>query len=323
MTKNELKSIIGECVQEIITEMQYPKAGPEIRDEPVGPDNPMVSSDEKIKRRLEAAKIYSQLKKFLDSIHAEPSVIKQLNDLRKSTDFEIERHEYPKDNDNIPTKLSAELNESSKSKLKELIFESIEEIKYEEENCLAGDMEELDKAVKSHSKDCCVEKDDKGNYNINGVPPHSFSIRPKNSGVYDVVYFKDNTDRTKILNLDIKKVKEFVNEKLKSKTLNYVKTAYNKNAENDKDKVEKSNNPRHNIVTKKEIKDVKNDEKNYNEAQVKNEADLPINNPYKEVGKLKRQNENPIKGTKPDYTYPKQKNKDITIKSKKTTKFKK
>ena len=42
----------------------------------------------------------------------------------------------------------------------------------------------------------------------------------------------------------------------------------------------------------------------------------------KVVDKIKRQKEGSLKGTKPDYTYPKQKDKKITIVRKKTTKFK-
>lgn len=207
--------------------------------------------------------------------------------------------------------------ENLKNKLKQLVKESIEEIKYEAKDCIAGEMEEINKIVKEYSKDCELAKGDDGNYALEGKFPHRLHIRPQSEGIYDVLYFKDNTDRTKKLNLNLEELKTFIKDALKSKDLNYVQKAYNKNAENSKDKVEKvENGIRHNILTKKEVKDVKNDNKDYNEQAVKDEKDLPVNNPYREVGKFKRQNENPVKGTKPDYTQPKLSKKDskLTVK---------
>ena len=206
--------------------------------------------------------------------------------------------------------------QSLKNKLKKIIIESIEEIKYEEEGCLMEEMEELDKMVKEHNKNCGVEKDDKGNFNINGAPPHQFSVRPMSAGIYDVVYFKDATDRLKKQNLNLKELKEFIKEKLTKKSLNYVKTAFNKNAENNKDKVEKGDLPKTEPIKHKEVKDTKNDNKDYNEMTVK-EDDLP-DKPYRPLEKTKKQNEHPIKGTKPDYTQPKSSKKDnkLTIKPK-------
>lgn len=192
---------------------------------------------------------------------------------------------------------------SLKTKLKKLIAESMEEIKHEDADCLAGEMAELDKMVKEHDKKCSIDKDDTGNYNMNGDPIHNISIRPMSAGIYDVVYFKDTADREKKLNLKLKELKAYVTEKLKNKNLNYVKTAYNKTADNTNDKVEKTENPIHHKFAKKEIKDTKNDNKDYNELPVKDE-DMP-EKPMREVEKFKKQNETPIKGTKPDYTYPK------------------
>lgn len=193
--------------------------------------------------------------------------------------------------------------ESLKSKLKKFIIESIEEIKYEEKECLSSEMEEIGKLVKEHNKECCVEKDDKGNYNINGAVPHHFSIRPMSEGIYDVVYFKDATDRTKKQNINLKELKEFIKDKLTNKSLNYVKTAFNKTSKNSEDQIEKGDLPRHNIVTKKEVKDTKNDNKDYNEMTVKDD-DLP-DKPLRPLDKTKKQSEHPIKGTKPDYKQPK------------------
>lgn len=213
--------------------------------------------------------------------------------------------------------------ESLKSKLKEIISESIKEIKVEDENSLVQDMEEVDKLVKEYHKSCDVVKDDKGNYNISNIPPHHFSIRPMYAGIYDVVYFKDSVDRTKKLNLNIKDLKEFIKSILDTNTLNYVDKSYNRCAENDKDQVEKSENPRHDILTKKEVSDKKNDNKDYNEFSVKDE-DLP-NKPMRDSTKFKKQNEHPIKGTKPEYKQPKldKKESKLVIKQKSKGKLKK
>jgi hypothetical protein len=214
-------------------------------------------------------------------------------------------------------------HKSLKSKIKSLIAESLEEIKYKDEEGLAEIVEALEKSVKSKFKDATVMYDDSKNITIDCGIPHFFRISPQSIDVFHVLYYKDRTDRTKKLNLSTEAMKEFVNEMLKTKDLNYVKKEFNKAAENNKEKESKTENPTHHKFVKKEVNDTKNDEKNYNEPMVKEKTDLPVNNPYKDATKFKRQNENPLKGTKAPYTYPKQKNKDITIKPKKTTKFKK
>jgi len=211
--------------------------------------------------------------------------------------------------------------DSKRSELKKVISEVIEEIKLEEFDGIGEIVDALSKEVKSKYKEANVMFDDSKNITIDCGQPHRFSIRPKSMNIFDVLYIKDGTDRDKKLNLNIDELKTYINDKLKSKDLNYVKKAFNKSADDDKDKVEKSTNPRNDILTKKEVKDAKNDEKNYNEPMVKNEDDLPTK-PMRDATKFKKQNENPVKGTKPDYTYPKQKDKKITIIRKKTTKFK-
>lgn len=208
--------------------------------------------------------------------------------------------------------------DSIKSRIKKLVVESIEEIKIENDNCIAHDMEEIEKIIKNHNKNCEVIKDDKGNYNIVGIPSHNFSIRPMSPNIYDVEYIKDTTDRSKKLNLKIEELKDYINEKLKDKDGNYVTKAHNKSAENSKDVVEKPENSiRNDIVTKKEITDKKNDNKDYNEMPVKDD-DLP-DKPMKDVESIKKQSEHPIKGTKPDYTYPKLDKKQSKLTVKPTT----
>jgi hypothetical protein len=73
MTKKELRVLIKECVSELIKENQYPKAGLEWPDEPEGEDNKMMSSDDKINKRLASWRDYDALVKFGKAIHDEPS----------------------------------------------------------------------------------------------------------------------------------------------------------------------------------------------------------------------------------------------------------
>jgi len=212
--------------------------------------------------------------------------------------------------------------ESLKSKIKELISESLEEIKYKDEEGLAEIVEDLHKEVKSKYKDATVMFDDSKNITIDCGIPHYFRIYPQSMDIFHVLYLKDRTDRTKKLNLTTEELKKFVNEKLKSKDLNYVKSEFNKVAGNYKEKDSKAENITHHKFIKKEVKDIKREDKDYIVQQVENKDDLPVNNPYREVGKFKKQSEGSLKGTKADYKYPKQKNKDITITRKKTSKFK-
>ena len=202
-----------------------------------------------------------------------------------------------------------------KAKLKKLVVESMEEIKYEKEDTVVEDMEAIEKIAKEYNKDATVKLGDDKNYWINETVPHKFHIRPQSEGIYDVQYFKDDTDRTKKLNLKFEELKKFIKDTLSNKDLNYVKTAYNKNAENSEDQIEKGEIPTHHKFVKKEVKDTKNDNKDYTEPMVKNEKDLQ-DKPMYAVEKFEKQSDHPIKGTKPDYTYPKQKDKKLLIKLK-------
>lgn len=90
MTKLELKNLIKECYKEVIKEgkqhSQYPK--PSLADplSPEGPDNPMISSDEKIKMRLQqtldALDVRKNYKEFMDTLMLNPHYRSQLNALR-------------------------------------------------------------------------------------------------------------------------------------------------------------------------------------------------------------------------------------------------
>ena len=204
---------------------------------------------------------------------------------------------------------------SLKARLKGIISESLEEIKSESADSIEAEMEEIRTIIKAESKDAELVKGDDGNYVLEGKFPHKIQIVPQSQGIYNVLYMKDNSDRTKKLNLKFEELKTFVKEALKSKELNYVKKAYNKSVENDKDKVEKTTNPAHHKFVKKEVTNTKNDNKDYIEKSIKNDDDMP-DKPMKDATKFKKQIEHPVKGTEPDYTYPKQKDKKLIVKQK-------
>ena len=330
MTKFELKSIISECIQEIVQENQYPQ--PRLLDpsQPEGPDNPMLTSDDIINIRLQKAKEYAANKKDMSAIQKDVGT-KDFTFGGKDDDApDIDMSAPKKDKKpELPVGLKLPPNKGARSvdslkELKKKINEAIEEV-VDDSKSIAADMEELEKAVKSQVTDATIEKDDAGNYNINDVNPHKFSIRPVSTGKYNVLYFKDNTDRTKKLNLTTEELKKFIEEKLKSKDLTYTKTAFNKIAKNSEEKKDENKDVGlhdYKPKLKEPLKDTKNEYKDYYENMVKNEKDMP-DKPFREIDTIKKQLDHPIKGTKPDYTYPKQKDKKLVVKGKSKGKLKK
>lgn len=188
-----------------------------------------------------------------------------------------------------------------KTILKKLVVESIQEIKAEKKLSCHEMMEELDSEVKKENKDLNVTKDDAGYYNVCGCPPHMIKLKHMYEDRFHMTYFKDGTDRTRKVSLPFEDIKKFVKEVLGKKTNNYVEKAYNKAAENDKDK-EKSGGEE----TVKHVGEKAKD-------MVEKKDDLP-DQPLKSVESFKKQSEHPVKGTKPDYTRPKQKNNKLTVK---------
>jgi hypothetical protein len=189
-----------------------------------------------------------------------------------------------------------------KKVLKTLISEAIEEIKAENKQSVSEMMDDLDAEVKKINKEYCVKKDDAGFYNIEGCPPHSIKLYHKYNDLFDMTYIKDGTDRSKKLNVSFEDVKKFAKEKLNSKELNYVDSAYNKSAKNSKP------------ASGKDLNEPQKPKEKTEDA-VKKEADLP-NAPFKEVESIKKQSDHSLKGEKADYTYPKQKDKKLVVKLK-------
>jgi hypothetical protein len=184
-----------------------------------------------------------------------------------------------------------------KKAIRELVVESIQELKAEKQQSCAAMMEELDGEVQKIDKSYSITKDDAGNYNLCGCPPHMLKLKHMYEDKFDLTYFKDQSARTKKMAVPFEEIKKFVKETLESKELGYVKKAYNKVAENDKDKEHKGGEEVFKRVGDK-AKDM-----------VEKNADLP-DQPYKSVDGVKKQAEHSLKGEKADYKYPKQDKKD-------------
>lgn len=186
-----------------------------------------------------------------------------------------------------------------KNKLRALVKEAMDEIKLEKKLTCQEMIEEIESEIKKVNKDYSVKLDDAGNYVFSGCPVHSFKFKHLYEDRFNITYFKENADRTKKISLPFDDVKKFVKEVLSSKDGTYVTKAYNKAAE-------------HSVPAKG-----KDGEKQETSEKVKNAVtdskDLP-DQPYREVGNsFKRQSEHSKKGTKADYTYPKQKNKKLKV----------
>ena len=102
--------------------------------------------------------------------------------------------------------------EKVKSVLKRIISEVLEERHKEFEKTCAEICEDLDKEAKKINKSYSVTKNDAENFELCGCEPHHIFIRPRWNDNFEVLYYKDNTDRTKKLNLNLEQLKEFVKE---------------------------------------------------------------------------------------------------------------
>jgi cation transport regulator ChaB len=178
----------------------------------------------------------------------------------------------------------------------------LDAIKITKQESLAEKMKDLADAVKKVKSDADVALDDAKRYNVCYCNPHHFSIYPMTDDNFTVTYFKDNTDRTKKFNLTFEELKKYVTETLKENVGDYVQKAYNKAAENSKDK-----------ESKKEEGPQETDEKVVD--QVEDKKDLP-DSQMQSVDKIKKQVDHSVKGEKASYKYPKQTDKKLTVKPK-------
>lgn len=188
-----------------------------------------------------------------------------------------------------------------KNVLKQLVLESIEELKAEKKPSCQEMMEELDSDVKKENKEFGVTKDDAGYYNVCGCPPHMIKLKHMHDDNFQLTYIKDGTDRTKKVSVQFEDVKKFIKEVLGKNTNNYVEKAHNKVAENNKDKESKSSDGSAKHIGEK-AKDM-----------VEKKDDQP-DQPMKAIETIKKQSDHSVKGTKPEYKYPKQKNNKLVVK---------
>ena len=195
-----------------------------------------------------------------------------------------------------------------KLSVKDLIKESLKDVKIEKGESLHYKMEELSNDVKKLYKDAEVVLDDGGYYNVCSCNPHHFKIYPMTDDNFTVTYMKDNTDRIKKFNLTFSALKEFITETLKTTVGNYVQKAFYKNVENNKDKESKKEEGPTHTTKKIEVKDQVKD-------QVEKKEDQP-DQPLRTVEKFKKLSEFPVKGEKASYKYPKQTDKKLTVKQK-------
>ena len=191
-----------------------------------------------------------------------------------------------------------------KLSVKDLIKESLKDVKIEKGESLHYKMEELSNDVKKLYKDAEVVLDDGGYYNVCSCNPHHFKIYPMTDDNFTVTYMKDNTDRIKKFNLTFSALKEFITETLKTTVGNYVQKAFYKNVENNKDKESKKEEGPTHTTKKIDVKD-----------QVEKKEDQP-DQPFRPVEKFKKLSEFPVKGEKASYKYPKQTDKKLTVKQK-------
>ena len=191
-----------------------------------------------------------------------------------------------------------------KLSVKDLIKESLKDVKIEKGESLHYKMEELANDVKKLYKDAEVVLDDGGYYNVCSCNPHHFKIYPMTDDNFTVTYMKDNTDRIKKFNLTFSALKEFITETLKTTVGNYVQKAFYKNVENNKDKESKKEEGPSHTTKKIDVKD-----------QVEKKEDQP-DQPFRPVEKFKKLSEFPVKGEKASYKYPKQTDKKLTVKQK-------
>ena len=189
------------------------------------------------------------------------------------------------------------MNSNSRKKANKIVRESLEQRSTEVKQSWTAMMEDLAKEIKHD-----VTLDDAGNYNVCGCEPHYISIRPIVHDIYDVVAFKDGSDRQKKLYMRYEELKKYIKEILSSKTLNYVDSAYDKNIENSKDK---EGNKKSDKAAEENVVDPEKDNKPAKKikAEPMNKEEDDPTQPMREVGKFEKLIDR--KSKKPDYTPPK------------------
>jgi hypothetical protein len=176
-------------------------------------------------------------------------------------------------------------------------------------------LEDITKLVKEINKSYSVDWDDHDDIRVIAEDKFKIRIIPKWENNYCVEAYTKNEDRVYISGLDLDGVKKFLKENLKNQETNTEK-AYKKSTDNEKEKSidapDKGLNQKDKLTSKK-VGSTSNKNKDFNEDLEKKH---PQNTPMEELKNQKKQDEHPIKGTKPDYKFPKQKNNKLVIKQK-------
>jgi len=181
---------------------------------------------------------------------------------------------------------------------------------------------ELAKIVHDINKDFRVYWDDHNDLNIDAKALFRIRISQKAENNFDVEAMINLDDRIKAVALTWEQVKAMVKENFKDVEDIKVNQAKKKAMDHLEDKTDKGDLPQHDKPKKKEVGDTKNDEKDYNEKDVKKDEDLQ-DQPAKEVDvdKLKYQRDFTDKENK--VKPPKHKtDKKLVAKDKKTPKLK-
>ena len=173
----------------------------------------------------------------------------------------------------------------------------------------------ITKAAQGAEKSSTVVWDDHDDIMINVRDLNSIRITPRWSNSYNIEAFTKNEDRIVVVGQSLDQVVSFIKENLKNQETNTEK-AYKKSVDNEKEKSidapDKGLNQKDKPSPKK-IGAASNKNKDFNEDLEKKN---PQNTPMEELKNQKKQDEHPIKGTKPDYKFPKQKNNKLVIKQK-------
>jgi hypothetical protein len=196
--------------------------------------------------------------------------------------------------------------ERLKVALTKLVNEAMEELKNEDSKKSCSELiDELNTELQKKNKEFCFEHDDAGNYVFKGCPPHCITLKHMYEDRFDLTYIKNGSERTKKLKVKQEDIKKFIKEAFGESSESYTSKAYNKVVGNSKDKTENKKDDGF------KGKNKKTEEKP--EEAVKDKKDFPTE-PYRSVEKIEKQTDHGVKGTKPDYKYPKQKDKKLVVK---------
>jgi hypothetical protein len=191
-----------------------------------------------------------------------------------------------------------------KNSLSSLISEVMDEKKRDFEKTFDDIVEKLSSSVNKLNKSYAFSMNDAGNFSMCGCEPYHIDVRPRWYNNFEVLAYKDTSDRTKKVGLDFDGVIEFLKDYLTTDGQNYVDTAFNKSVDNSKDKEDKKSKGGTEFDTEAD-------------DAVEKKEDMP-DQPLQQVQikKIEKQSDHSVKGEKVKYKAPKKSNDDLTVKFK-------